>query len=77
LRCIALSGGVSCNTRLRECFREACAVQGLRLLVAEPWLCTDNAGMIGYAAALKFARGETSPLTADIDPSLRLIPPPA
>jgi hypothetical protein len=29
--------------------------------------------MIGYVAALKFARGESSPLTADIDPNLRLV----
>ena len=29
--------------------------------------------MIGYVAALRFARGETSPLTADIDPNLRLV----
>ena len=72
-RVIALSGGVSCNTRLREKFRAACASHGLELLVAEPALCTDNAAMIGYVAALKFARGETSLLSVDIDPNLRLV----
>jgi N6-L-threonylcarbamoyladenine synthase len=45
----------------------------LELLIANPALCTDNAGMIGYVAALRFANGETSPLTADIDPNLRLV----
>jgi N6-L-threonylcarbamoyladenine synthase len=73
-RVVALSGGVSCNSRLREKMRAACAARGLELLIANPALCTDNAGMIGYVAALKFAQGETSPLTADIDPNLRLVP---
>ena len=73
-RIVAVSGGVSCNTRLREKFRGACAARGLELLLAEPALCTDNAAMIGYVAALKLAQGERSPLTSDIDPNLRLAP---
>jgi N6-L-threonylcarbamoyladenine synthase len=72
-RVIALSGGVSCNSRLREKMTAACARRGLTLLLASPALCTDNAAMIGYVAALKLAHGETSPLTADIDPNLRLV----
>ncbi len=72
-RVVALSGGVSCNSRLRERMCAACALDGLELLIADPALCTDNAAMIGYVASLKFARGETSPLTADIDPNLRLV----
>ena len=70
---IAVSGGVSCNTRLRERFEAECAVLGLEVLFAEPRLCTDNAGMIGHVAALKLARGETSPMSMDIDPNLRLV----
>jgi N6-L-threonylcarbamoyladenine synthase len=72
-RIVALSGGVSCNSRLREKMRAACERAGLELLIASPALCTDNAAMIGYVAALKLAHGETSPLTADIDPNLRLV----
>ena len=72
-RTVAVSGGVSCNTRLREKLRAACARRGLEVLIAEPSLCTDNAAMIGYVAALKLARGEVSPLSADIDPNLRLV----
>ena len=72
-RVVALSGGVSCNSRLREKMRSACSRNRLELLVANPALCTDNAGMIGYVAALKFAHGDRSPLTADIDPNLRLV----
>ena len=70
---VALSGGVSCNTRLREKMAEACEAHGLELLVADPALCTDNAGMIAHVAALKLTRGETSPVSTDIDPNLRLI----
>ncbi len=72
-RVIAVSGGVSCNSRLREKFREACAARGLELRLAEPALCTDNAAMIGYVAALMLEHGESSPLTADINPNLRLV----
>ena len=72
-RTVAVSGGVSCNTRLREKLRTACASRGFELRIAEPSLCTDNAAMIGYVAALKLAHGEVSPLSADIDPNLRLV----
>lgn len=70
---VAMSGGVSCNSRLREKMRAACAARGVELLVAPPALCTDNAAMIGYVAALKLAHGESSPLTSDINPNLRLV----
>jgi len=72
-RIIAVSGGVSCNTRLREVFENECASRGLELLLAEPTLCTDNAAMIGYVAALRLEEGAISPLTTDIDPNLPLV----
>lgn len=72
-RVAAISGGVSCNTRLREKLAAACAKAGIELLIAEPSLCTDNAAMIGYVAALRAAEGEKSNLTCDIDPNLRLV----
>jgi N6-L-threonylcarbamoyladenine synthase len=70
---IAVSGGVSCNTRLRERFQKDCAARGLDLLIAEPSLCTDNAAMIGFAAVMRLAYRETSPLSEDIDPNLALV----
>jgi N6-L-threonylcarbamoyladenine synthase len=72
-RLVTISGGVSCNTRLREKMRAACSEHGLNLLMAEPRLCTDNAAMIAYVASERFARGESSPLETDIDPNLRLV----
>ncbi len=70
---IAVSGGVSCNTRLRERFESECAPLGLNCRFADPKLTTDNAAMIGFVAALKLARGEVSPMSTDIDPNLRLV----
>jgi N6-L-threonylcarbamoyladenine synthase len=70
---VTVSGGVSCNLRLRERFRDACAANGLELRLAEPALCTDNAAMIAFVAAGRLERGEAaSPLTAEISPNLAL-----
>ncbi len=69
---IAVSGGVSCNSRLREKLAAVCEARGLELLLAEPSLCTDNAGMIGYVASLRAGAGQTNDLAEDIDPNLRL-----
>jgi N6-L-threonylcarbamoyladenine synthase len=67
---LALSGGVSCNLRLREQFAAACRIEGVQLLLAPPTLCTDNAAMIAYVAALKLEGGAVSQLEAEIEPSL-------
>jgi N6-L-threonylcarbamoyladenine synthase len=70
---VAVSGGVSCNSRLREKFSDTCAPHGIELLLAEPQLCTDNAAMIAFVAGQHFDIGKTSPLTTDIDPNLKLV----
>jgi N6-L-threonylcarbamoyladenine synthase len=72
-RLVALSGGVSCNSRLREKLRLACHARNLRLAISEPQLCTDNAAMIAFVAALKLECDDLSPLGGDIDPNLRLV----
>jgi N6-L-threonylcarbamoyladenine synthase len=71
-RRLTLSGGVSCNEALRENLRAACERDGIELLVAEPWLCTDNAAMIAFAAMLRFENGMVSDLAEEIDPNLAL-----
>jgi N6-L-threonylcarbamoyladenine synthase len=50
----------------------ACQGAGVRVLFAPPDLCTDNAAMIAFAAQLHLARGDSSPLTTEIDPNLAL-----
>jgi N6-L-threonylcarbamoyladenine synthase len=47
---VALGGGVAANGRLRELVAEGAAAAGLRFVVPERSLCTDNAAMIGAAA---------------------------
>jgi N6-L-threonylcarbamoyladenine synthase len=69
---VTVSGGVSCNSRLRERFREACERAAMQLRMATPGLCTDNAAMIAFVAAGRLQRGEPSPLTAEISPNLPL-----
>jgi len=69
---VTVSGGVSCNSRLRERFAEACAHAGMELRMATPGLCTDNAAMIAFVAAGRLQRGDSSPLTAEISPNLPL-----
>jgi N6-L-threonylcarbamoyladenine synthase len=71
-RRLTLSGGVSCNRALRENLRAACQNNGIEFLVAEPWLCTDNAAMIAFAAMLRLEQGTVSDLTEEIDPNLAL-----
>ena len=70
---VTVSGGVSCNQELRRQMREKCARFGLELKTAEPWLCTDNAAMIAFAASLRLAAGFESKVTEEIDPNLALV----
>lgn len=53
---LVLSGGVACNSRLREMAQEACGRHKIKLHVAPPSLCTDNAAMLGPIA--EFYLGE-------------------
>ena len=69
-RTLTLSGGVSCNCALREDLRAMCEKNEIEFLVAEPWLCTDNAAMIAFAAMLRLQSGLQSEVTEEIDPNL-------
>ncbi len=69
---IAVSGGVSRNTRLRERLMEGLEPAGCEVLFAPDGLTTDNAAMIGYVASLRALRGESDPLTTEIRPSFPL-----
>ena len=69
---VTVSGGVSCNQELRKQLGEACAREGFEFKNAEPWLCTDNAAMIAFAALLRLEGGFQSDVTEEIDPNLAL-----
>jgi N6-L-threonylcarbamoyladenine synthase len=71
--CVTASGGVTCNSGLRQELEKACGKHGLKLRLAERTLCTDNAGMIAMLAERKLRAGAAStPLTSEVKPSWSL-----
>lgn len=54
---IFVSGGVACNSLLRERFAEAAAQGGLSVFFPSPELSTDNAAMIAAAGYYKLLAG--------------------
>lgn len=50
-RALVVAGGVAANSLLRSRLEEETGKLGVRLVVPTPDLCTDNAAMIGAAAA--------------------------
>ncbi|MBM3882136.1 MAG: tRNA (adenosine(37)-N6)-threonylcarbamoyltransferase complex transferase subunit TsaD [Verrucomicrobia bacterium] len=76
LPCVTAAGGVTCNRALRQALAEGCAQAGLRLQLAQPSLCTDNAAMIGILAEQRLLAGAPSTAwDADIEPAWTLAPP--
>ena len=55
---VVLAGGVAANRGLRARFAEVCARRDMTLHVPPFASCTDNAAMIAYVGAQRFARGE-------------------
>ena len=69
---IAVGGGVAANSGLRQYLLTAATERNLRVLFPPMKFCTDNAAMIGCAAAEHFNRGHTSPLTLGVRSRLAL-----
>lgn len=67
---VTLVGGVAANRRLREAMQDGCDRTGLRLLLPQPVLCTDNGAMIAAAGFNRLVAGQRTPLTLDADPGL-------
>ncbi len=72
LHTIAVGGGVAANSGLRQHLQAAAAKHNLRVLFPPLKYCTDNAAMIGCAAADHLNRGHTSPLTLGVQSRLPL-----
>ena len=70
---VTVSGGVSCNQELRRQLHQGCSRKGFEFKSAEPWLCTDNAAMIAFAAILRLQAGFQSKIIEEIDPNLALV----
>lgn len=69
---VAGGGGVLSNRRLRERMQQEADRRGVRLLLPDPILCTDNAAMIGAAGAFHLTEGDFSDWGASVDPSMAL-----
>ena len=61
---LVVAGGVAANQAIRTALADLANAQGRRFSVPPGWLCTDNAAMIAWAGAERFAAGFTDDLDA-------------
>ncbi|MES3083623.1 tRNA (adenosine(37)-N6)-threonylcarbamoyltransferase complex transferase subunit TsaD [Sphingomonas faeni] len=71
---LVVAGGVAANTAVRTALQGLASAHGLRFVAPPLWLCTDNAAMIGWAGAERFAAGLTDPLDVAARPRWPLDP---
>jgi N6-L-threonylcarbamoyladenine synthase len=73
LETIVIGGGVAANRGLRETLATAASQRGLKVLFPPLEYCTDNAAMIGCAAAEHLSRGHVSPLDLGVQSRLSIM----
>ncbi len=66
---IALAGGVSANSYIRESFKR---INGVDVYYPDLILCTDNAAMIASAAYYNYINNKISDLTLNAVPNLKI-----
>ena len=72
VRTVTLGGGVAANSRLRVRALEAGEEAGLRVVLPDRALCTDNAAMIAATGFRRLRDRGPDPLTGGVDPAARL-----
>ena len=71
---LVVAGGVAANGAVRQALQGLADAHGLRFVAPPLWLCTDNAAMIAWAGAERFAAGLTDPLDVAARPRWPLDP---
>ncbi len=69
---LALAGGVSANSYIREKFLELGKELNVKVYFPNLYLCTDNAAMIASSGYYNFLAGKTSDLTLNAVPNLKI-----
>lgn len=65
LRAQVLTGGVACNSVVRQRLESESAKHGVRFVCPPARLCTDNAAMIAWTGLQKWHLGHQDPLSID------------
>lgn len=68
---IAIAGGVSANSGLRQAMHEYAALYGWKVYIPAFEYCTDNAAMIAMAAHYQYLGGDFTDQYASPDPRLK------
>ncbi|MEI9927649.1 MAG: tRNA (adenosine(37)-N6)-threonylcarbamoyltransferase complex transferase subunit TsaD [Sphingomonas sp.] len=71
---LVMAGGVAANGAVRAALEGLARAHDLRFVAPPLWLCTDNAAMIGWAGAERFALGLTDSLDFPARPRWPLDP---
>jgi len=69
---IAIAGGVSANSGLRNALQEQAKLKGWQIFIPKLEYCTDNAAMIGIAAYYKYVNQDFAELDITPQPRLKL-----
>jgi len=71
---LVVAGGVAANGAIRTALEELARARDLPFAAPPGWLCTDNAAMIAWAGAERFAAGMTDALSVPARPRWPLDP---
>ena len=72
LKKLALAGGVSANSFLRQEFAKSCKENNIEFFLPSISLCTDNAAMIASAAYFEYQKSNFASLSLNAVPNLKI-----